>query len=70
MAEVIKQIFEELNYPGAAILKKALRNRGIQFDSKQVDDIVAQSVSRQVQAPKYGFTGKIASSTLNARFFC
>ena len=66
--EEIQQVFEELNFPPASALKKALRNRGIQFNSNEVDALVKGEAVRQVQAPAYRFTGKIASSDLNARF--
>ena len=67
--EEIQQVFEELSFPSASALKKALRNRGIQFNSNEVDALVKGEAVRQVQAPTYRFTGKIASSDLNARFF-
>ena len=65
----IAAAFAELNYPSAGVLKQALRRRGIPFDSKEVDALVKGEVVRQVQAPKYDFTGKIAASDLNARLF-
>ena len=60
----------ELNYPGAATLKRVLRQRGIPFEAAEVDALVASDVTRQVQRSKYDFKGKIASNGLNHRWFC
>ena len=65
----IASLFAELNYPSAGVLKQALRNRGIPFDNKEVDALVRDEAVRQVQAPKYRFTGKIAAKDLNERLF-
>ena len=51
--ERIKEIFEELNFPGAERLKKALKNRGIPFTKEQVDKLVrGETVKQLQQAPK------------------
>jgi len=67
--ERVEEVFRELNYPSADVLKKALRNRDIPFDARAIEQLVRGEVVRQVQAPKYRFTGKIAASDLNSRLF-
>ena len=51
--ERVEEVFRELNYPSAVVLKKALRNREIPFDTRAVDQLVRGEIVRQVQAPKY-----------------
>ena len=65
----IKEVFEELNYPSAGVLKRVLKSRGIPFNPKDVEALVKQDVTRQVQAPAYQFRGKIAATNLNSRLF-
>ena len=67
--ETIARIAEELNYPGRSTLARVLRNRGIDYDPQQLDAFVKAQTVRQVQAPKYGFTGKIAAQDLHSRIF-
>ena len=67
--EKIKEIFEELNFPSAPRLKRVLAARNIQFNANEVDQLVRGETTRQVQAPRYNFTGKIAASDLNSRWF-
>ena len=68
-ADNVAAVAEELNYPGAATLKRVLRQRGIPFDPEEVDRMVAGGVVRQVQMPKYDFGGKIVSDGLHKRWF-
>ena len=65
----VQEIFAELNYPSVGVLKQALRSRAIPFDNKDLEALVSGETARQVQAPRYRFTGKIAASDLNARLF-
>ena len=65
----IANVYAELNFPSSGILKQALRRRGIPFTNQEVENLVKGDVVRQVQAPPYKFTGKIASQNLNARLF-
>ena len=50
---MMEEVFEELNFPSAARLKKALIARGIPFDANEVDRLVKGEAVRQVQAPRY-----------------
>ena len=65
----IKDIFEELNFPSAPRLKRVLTAQGIPFDAKEVDRLVRGETTRQIQAPRYKFDGKIDASDLNSRWF-
>ena len=65
----MEELYQQLNYPSANVLKRTLKNRGIPFDPKELQALVKKDVTRQVQAPRYAFTGKIAAKTLNARIF-
>lgn len=67
--EQIEEVFEELNYPSAARLKRVLKDRGIDFDAKAVDELVKGESTRQVQAPAPLLTGKIAAKDLNDVWF-
>jgi hypothetical protein len=66
----MEALFEELNYPSAARLKKVLKERGIDFDSKDVDKLVKGESVRQVQQARPRALGKIWSDDLNDRWFC
>ena len=68
MATTIEQVFEELNFPNASKLKRALTARGIAHDAREVDRLVRGETTRQVQAPCYKIDGKIAASRLHARW--
>ena len=59
--ERIREIFEELNFPGAERLKKALKNRGIPFTKEQVNELTKGESVRQVQQAALPLTGKVAS---------
>ena len=68
--EEVREVFRELNYPGASALKRVLKTRGIAFNKSEVDELVKNETVRQVQAPAYTFTGKIAAANLHSRIFC
>ena len=65
----VEAVFEELNFPSAPRLKRVLAARGIPFNANEVDRLVRGETTRQVQAPRYKFDGKIASSHLHSRWF-
>ena len=65
----IEEVFEELNFPSAARLKRVLDTRGISYKAQDVDRLVRREATRQVQAPHYKFDGKIAAADLNSRWF-
>ena len=65
----IQEVFEELNFPSAPRLKRVLAARGIPFNANEVDRLVRGETTRQVQAPRYKFDGKVASSHLHSRWF-
>ena len=64
----IEEILEELLFPSAPRLKRVLTARGIPFDANEVDRLVRGETTRQVQAPRYKFNGKIAANDLNSRW--
>ena len=59
--ERIREIFEELNFPGVERLKKALKNRGIPFTKEQVNEVAKGESVRQIQQAAPRLTGKVAS---------
>ena len=65
----IQEVFEELNFPSASRLKKVLDARGIAYNAQEVGRLVQGETTRQVQAPRYKFDGKIAAANLNSRWF-
>ena len=65
----IARVFEDLKFPSATRLKRVLTARGIPFDASEVDRLVQRETTRQVQAPRYKFNGKIAASRLHSRWF-
>ena len=65
----IAAVFEELNFPSATRLKRVLDTRGISYKAQNVDRLVRRETTRQVQAPRYKFDGKIAAADLNSRWF-
>ena len=69
MTSRVEQVFEDLNFPSAARLKRVLTARGIPFNASEVDRLVQKETTRQVQAPRYKFNGKIAASRLHSRWF-
>ena len=60
--ERIKNLFEELNFPGVERLKKALKNRGIPFTKEQVDDLVRGETVKQLQRAPPPLKGKVAAA--------
>ena len=67
--ERIKQVFEELNRPGKSRLATALKQRGIAYTTKDLDEVVSKSTERQQQLPVYNYKdGKIAATSKNSRW--
>ena len=67
--QTIRDVFEELNYPGAAKLKTALKERGIAFKAAEVDALVKKTEARQLQAkPTFKYDGKITAGHVNQRW--
>ena len=66
--ERIKEIFEELNFPGAERLKKALKNRGIPFTKEQVDKLVRGETVKQLQQAPKPLRGKVAAPFQNSEW--
>ena len=69
MTSSVEQVVEDLNFPSATRLKRVLTARGIPFNTSEVDRLVRKETTRQVQAPRYKFNGKIAASRLHSRWF-
>ena len=69
MTSSVEQVFEDLNFPSATRLKRVWTARGIPFNASEVDRLVQKETTRQVQAPRYNFDGKIAASRLHSRWF-
>ena len=69
MTDSVREVFEELNFPSEAVLRRALKGRGIPFTNDIIEQVVKGEAVRQVQAPRYKFTGKIAASDLNSKLF-
>ena len=65
----IEQVFEELNCPSASRLKRVLDTRNIPYNTRELERLVRGKTTRQVQAPRYKFDGKIAASRLHSRWF-
>ena len=63
--ERIEALFEELNFPGADRLKKALKNRKIPFTKEQVEKLTKGESVRQIQQAAPPLTGKVASHYQN-----
>ena len=59
--ERITNLFEELNFPGAERLKKALKNRGIPFTKEQVDNLVRGETVKQIQRAAPPLRGEVAA---------
>jgi hypothetical protein len=66
----MEALFEELNYPSAARLKRVLKERGLEFDPKDVEKLVKGESVRQVQQARPRALGKIWSKDLHDRYFC
>ena len=67
--EEIQKVFDDLNAPSAKKLFAVLRSRGSVASWKTVDEFVKKQSVRQVQAPRYGFTGKISADSIGDRWF-
>ena len=59
--ERIEALFEQLNYPGPARLKRALRNRVIPFSNAQVEKLAKGETVMQIQQAAPPLKGKVAS---------
>ena len=67
--EEIQRVSEELNSPSTAKLFAVLRSQGVAVKLREVEAYTKRQAVRQVQAPRYGFTGKIAAHDINDRWF-
>ena len=65
----IEEVFEELNCPSASRLKRVLDARNVPYNTGELERLVRGESTRQVQAPRYKFDGKIAAADLNSRWF-
>ena len=63
--ERIETLFEELSFPGADRLKKALKNQKIPFTKEQVEKLTKGESVRQIQQAAPPLTGKVASHYQN-----
>ena len=69
MDDRVREVFEELNFPSADRLLRALKQRGIPAQAKDVKAFVQKESSRQVQAPAPLFKGKISAKHLHELWF-
>ena len=67
--EEIQRVSDDLNSPSTAKLFAVLRPQGVGVKLRKVEAFVKWQAVRQVQAPRYGFTGKIAAHDINDRWF-
>ena len=65
----VRELFEELNFPSADRLLKALKLRGIPAQAKDVKALVQEESARQVQAPTPLLKGKITAKHLHEQWF-
>lgn len=65
----VREVFEELSFPSADRLLRALKQRGIPAQAKDVKALVQEESSRQVQAPAPLLKGKIAAKHLHELWF-
>ena len=65
----INAVNEELNYPSASRLMKALKARGIPFNKAEIVNLAADDAVRQIQAAAPVAKGKIASDGLDVLWF-
>ena len=68
MDDRVREVFEELNFPSADRLLKALKQRGIPAQAKDVKALVQEESTRQVQAPAPLLKGKIAAKHLHEQW--
>ena len=66
--EDIQRVSDDLNSPSTAKLFAVLRSQGVGVKLREVEAFVKRQAVRQVQAPPYGFTGKIAAHDINDRW--
>ena len=66
---IIDRVFEKLNFPSTSRLKRVLDARNIPYNTGELERLVRGESTRQVQAPRYKFDGKIAAADLNSRWF-
>ena len=66
--QTIEALFEQLNYPGAARLKQALKNRGIPYTNLQVEKLAKGETVRQIQQAAPPLKGKVASHYMGYEF--
>ena len=64
------EVFAELNYPSSQKLRRVLDDRGIAYETKDLEKLVRREAVRQVQSKAYKFDGKIAAHDINDRWFC
>ena len=64
----IRKLYEDLNQPGLAKFKEALRARNVRFSNQEVAAIVQGSAQRQIFAPRPRCTGGIVSTGANKRW--
>lgn len=64
----LTQIYEELNFPSAAIFHKALKRKGIPARLKDVEEFVKSRSERQVLAPPPKYKGHIVADYENHRW--
>ena len=67
--EEIQRVSDDLNSPSTAKLFAALCAQGVQAKFRDVEAFVKRQAVRQMQAPRYCFTGKIAAHDINNRWF-
>ena len=66
--EQVRQVFQELNRPGIARLKTALRARGINASDAEIGSVVRGDESKQLFAPRQRYEGRVTSSRLDERW--
>ena len=65
--EEIQRVSDDLNSPSTAKLFEVLRSQGVGVKLREVEAFVKRQAVRQVQAPRYGLTRKIAAHDINDR---
>ena len=67
--EEVQRVSDDLNSPSTAKLFAMLRSQGVGVKLREVEEFVKRQAVRQVQAPRYAFTRKIAAHDINDRWF-
>ena len=62
-SDQVRELWEELNFTSAAKLKTALKQRGIPYNAKDVDNMVKRSDARQLLRQEHTYKGKIWSTS-------